>query len=257
MLPGMVDQRIEKWTRWIDGPIKASVITMNHHRQIWRGLSEVIRANESLPDSAWWEHYFNVYAEMQAMAVRRQADLHRDAASLAKLVSEVSEDLEQLTPEWWVGLWDIEAGDTFEEAIARCQWHDAFGGEVGVHLDPAIPAADLKRLLEGSEAVRKHVDRHIAHSEDPGPEPKDPGPAPDTPPTLDEVHDAVDVIGEVFRRYYSLFEAASMVMLEPQIQHDWLAPFRVPWIREPGINSGIKESATRGKSEQEGTPEQG
>ena len=39
------------------------------------------------------------------------------------------------------------------------------------------------------------------------------------------------MIGEVFRRYYSLFEAASMVMLEPQIQHDWLAPFREPWIR--------------------------
>jgi hypothetical protein len=225
-----MSQRIEKWRRWIDGPIKASVITMNHHRQIWNGLGEVLRANPSLPESAWWEHYFNVYAETQAMAVRRQADLHRDAASLAKLVSEVREDVEQLTPEWWIGLWDIDTGDTIEEAFARRQWDDEFGGEVGVHLDPAIPEGDLRRLISESESVRKHVDKHIAHSEDPGAEPKDPGAASETPPTLSEVHDAVDVIGEVFRRYYSLFEAAGMMSLEPAIQHDWLAPFRVPWI---------------------------
>ncbi len=31
-------------------------------------------------------------------------------------------------------------------------------------------------------------------------------------------------------RYYSLFGAAAMVTLELQIQHDWLAPFREPWI---------------------------
>jgi hypothetical protein len=45
-------QRVAKWRRWIDGPIKASVITMNHHRQIWRGLAEVIAAHGSLPASA-------------------------------------------------------------------------------------------------------------------------------------------------------------------------------------------------------------
>jgi hypothetical protein len=229
---GGVSQRIEKWRRWMDGPIKASVITMNHHRQLWRGLADVIENNGSLPPSAWWQHHFDIYAETQAMAVRRQADLHPDVASLGKLLSEVSEDAKQLTPEWWIGLWDIEAGNTVEEAFARRQWDDEFGGEVGVHLDPAIPAADLERLVKGSEVVRKHVDKHIAHSEDPGPQPKDPGSTqPETTLTLSDVHDAIDVIGEVFTRYYPLLEAASMVMLEPQIQHDWLAPFRLPWIR--------------------------
>jgi hypothetical protein len=109
------------------------------------------------------------------MAVRRQADLHPDVASLGKLLSEVSEDAKQLTPEWWIGLWDIEEDDGNLRALARRQWDDEFGGEVGTHLDPAIPATDLERLVKGSEAVKKHVDKHIAHSEDPGPKPKDPG----------------------------------------------------------------------------------
>jgi hypothetical protein len=229
-----MDQRVGKWKRWIDGPIKASVITMHHHRQIWRGLAEVIETHGSLSPSAWWEHYFDVYAETQAMAVRRQADLHPDVASLGKLLTEVSEGAKQLTPEWWIGLWDIDEDDDYERAYARRQWDGEFGGNVGIHLDPATPANDLSRLIDGSDAVKRHVDKHIAHSEDPGLRPKDPGEtAPEQTVKLSEVHDAIDVIGEVFTRYYSLFEAAGMLFLEPQIQHDWLAPFREPWIR-PG-----------------------
>jgi hypothetical protein len=175
MLEIMSSQRVAKWKRWMDGPIKASVITMNHHRQIWRGLAEIIEAHGSLPPSAYWEHYFDVYAETQAMAVRRQADTHPDVASLGRLLAEVSDDVKNLTPEWWIGLWAIKEGDDLERAFARRQWDDEFGGSVGDHLDPAIPATDLARLTEGSEAVKRHVDKHIAHSEDPGPEPKDPG----------------------------------------------------------------------------------
>jgi hypothetical protein len=153
-------------------------------------------------------------------------------ASLGRLLHEVSQDVEQLTPEWWIGMWEIEDEDAYERGYARRLWENEFGGEVGDHLDAAIPAADLERLFEGAQAVRDHVDEHIAHSEDPGPEVKDPGAAPPEPTlTLNDVHDAIDVIGEVFQRYYSLFEAAGMPILEPAIQHDWLAPFRVPWIR--------------------------
>jgi hypothetical protein len=48
---------------------------------------------------------------------------------------------------------------------------------------------------------------------------------------LDEVHGAIDVIGDLFQRYYSLMTASSMAFMAPVIRHDWLAPFRVPWIR--------------------------
>jgi hypothetical protein len=216
--------------RWMDGPIKASVITMNHHRQIWRGIEEIIRDHGSLPASAYWEHYFDIYAETQAMAVRRQADTHRGVASLAMILTEVISDPKQLTPEWWVGLWNIEEGDDYERGYARRQWDENYGGQVGVYLDPAIPQADLDRLIVGSAALKDHVDKHIAHSEDPGPRPKDPGLTRPEPLKLNEIHDAIDVIGEIFRRYYTLFSASDMVFLEPVIQHAWLAPFREPWI---------------------------
>jgi hypothetical protein len=118
-----------------------------------------------------------------------------DVASLALLLAEVTEDANRLTREWWVGLWGIGEDDERERAHARGQWEVTYGGAVGVHLDPAIPAEDLARSIDGSEKVKRHVDKHIAHSEDPGLEPKDPGPTPVTTTlTLDDVHGAVDLL---------------------------------------------------------------
>jgi hypothetical protein len=73
-------------------------------------------------------------SERQASAVRRQADTHRDVASLAKLLSEVRDDCGHLTAEWWVGLWKLGDGGRpehveFEKTMARDQWHKHFGGQ--------------------------------------------------------------------------------------------------------------------------------
>jgi hypothetical protein len=65
--------------------------------------------------------------------------------------------------------------DEEDRGFARRQWDENYGGETGAYLDPVIPAKDLLRLLDGSKPVKTHVDKHIAHSEDPGLTPEDPG----------------------------------------------------------------------------------
>ena len=47
---------------------------------------------------------------------------------------------------------------------------------------------------------------------------------------LRDVHGGIDVIGEVFRRYFNLFTASSMLRLEPTIAYDWMAVFQMPWM---------------------------
>jgi hypothetical protein len=79
-------------------------------------------------------------------------------------------------------------------------------------------------LRSESVKVTDWVDRHIAHSD------RRPILA-DRTPTLDDVHAAVDHIGEIYKRYYSILTAKSWAMLVPALQRDWKAPFRVPWIR--------------------------
>jgi hypothetical protein len=41
---------------------------------------------------------------------------------------------------------------------------------------------------------------------------------------------AIDVIGEMFKKYSNVLTAGSWLYLEPTIQEDWTAIFRVPWI---------------------------
>jgi hypothetical protein len=217
----VADQRIEKWLWWLNEQIKPAVLTMFHHRQIYLGLDNVIRENQPLPDSAFWPYHRNVYAASQAVAIRRQVDQHKDVASLGKLLSELADDSERITEDWWVQLW---GDDPHDVDFARRRWADEFAAPGADHLDPAKPSDDLKSLEEKTAQVKDYVDQYVAHSEYRGKEPAE------VSLTFREIHESIDHIGMLFRRYYGLFTAADMIRLEPVIQHDWLAPFRRPWI---------------------------
>ncbi len=76
--------------------------------------------------------------------------------------------------------------------------------------------------------VRRFVSKHLTHADE----------AASAAPTRllqpSDVHEAIDTIGDLFRRYSSLLTASSYAFLMPVIQHDWMAPFQVPWMRSDG-----------------------
>lgn len=117
------------------------------------------------------------------------------------------------------------------ELRAEGQWAENYGGSVGSHLDPAIPAADFDALTAAAAEVKNWVDRHVAHAD------ASAVPASVTL-TLQDIHDPIDVIGELFRRYYTLFTAADMPDLVPLLPPTWKAVFVEPWIR-PGSASAL------------------
>jgi hypothetical protein len=159
------------------------------------------------------------------MAVRRQMDVHRDVASLLKLVQEIAGEPEGLTRDRWLGLWEDPSG--IERQVAVSQWDETYG-HGGDSLDPALPRDDLARLLAAYEEAEAFVDRHVAHSEHRA-EAVDPS---EMLP-MKAIHEPIDVIGEVFARYSSLLTGSGWASLTPAIQHDWKAAFKVPWIK-PG-----------------------
>ncbi len=80
----MTAQRIAKWKRWIDGPIKNDMFSMHLQRDCWLKVGKMLSQNaERLPESYWWQLMFDTYSTTQAVAVRRQADTHSDVASSA------------------------------------------------------------------------------------------------------------------------------------------------------------------------------
>ena len=194
---------------------------MHDYRATWTHVGNMLAANAALPSSHWWQFMRDTYATTQAVAVRRQADRHRDAGSLGALLHQLSDDCGRITEEFWVEKW---VGAINMRQMGRRFWAEQFGGKVGAHLDPEIVLADVGRLEAGSARVRLHVDKRIAHS--------DAKAKPEALANLSDVHDAIEVIGQIFSRYYNLFTAASFTQLEPVIQYDWMAVFRVPWMAQ-------------------------
>ncbi len=89
-------------------------------------------------------------------------------------------------------------------------------------IDADLVRADLRALDRAADGVKHHVDETIAHAADQTTR---------VTPTYEDLNEAIDKIGDLVRKYTSLLEATVFGTLEPIIQSDWEAPFRVPWIR--------------------------
>ena len=105
------------------------------------------------------------YATTQSAGVRRQADTHRDAASLANLISEIHSDAAAITKDWWIGLWEEAKHDELMQLRAEESWDARWASADGTHLDPAIPGQDLAQLEREAAKVKAYVDWHVAHTD--------------------------------------------------------------------------------------------
>jgi hypothetical protein len=144
-----------------------------------------------------------------------------------RLIMDIRKGAAVLTQTWWVGtLWS--PGHPIERMEAERQWNTHFGGRVGDHLDPAIPTADAADLETAAAKVKRYVDENIAHT---SAAPKEPA----VTLELADVHEAMETVDRLFRRYYSLLKCAGRTTTTTPIkQDDFYAPFRVPWMR-PGF----------------------
>ena len=216
------DPRIQKWTTWIDKDLRADLQVTHLRRFAWQEVAKLIADNEDLPESYWWEFMVDTYATTQAVAIRRQADSRKDVISFARLLVDVREGADAITREFWVDTLN-EPEDEHDRTLAMSVWDEHFGG--GARFDPTIPKRDLATLIAAAEKVKKYVDCNIAHaSGDPV--------VRQTALNVGEVHKAMDVLAELFYRYYTLLTGTTLATLTPILQHDMFGVFRQPWMRE-------------------------
>ena len=221
----VVDEHVARWRGWIEGPIRHDVIGMHHKRQIWRELTVLLEANPGVADtpSVFWEWMRESYVTTQAIGIRRQADRDPRACSLARLIEEMRDDAPRLTRAYFLGLWEQRHDEWMmrraEEAF------DALAGQGGEHLDPAVPKADLASLRSDAAEMARYVNEHLAHDMA--------VPTVAQLPTFDDMNEAMDALGTMFRKYANVLTAGSYLTLEPVVQEDWKAIFRKPWL-SPG-----------------------
>lgn len=204
-------QRLAKWVGWIQhdpqrttgpGSIWSQLVEMTHHRAIYDRLTEILVANRSMPQEyTFFDFVTTNYLTTQALAIRRQADTHKDAATLGRLLYELEADL--------AGHRDLTA----DEGLPTFTLDDV--------------QADRSELDQVVAPVKAYVDQRLAHMDRATAQPALTG---------RQIHDAVAVLQRLFGKYEHALTGAHTPDLEPVIQSDWEAVFRVPWLpTKPGF----------------------
>lgn len=208
-----------RWSGWLK-TVHREIVELHHHRHIWSELRDAIVANDPAGDGTFLAHHADLYVAHQAMTLRRLLDGRTDSISFRRLLKELQRQPEVMTRERYVALWDgDDHRDETDSAWRRRQANatfDRFSGPGGPHLTREFVDADVDRLHNKLNRVRRLADKVLAH--------RDPGDAP--PLTFAELDDAVMFTEELLTTYTLLFEAASLSSATPVMQGDWKAPFR-------------------------------
>jgi hypothetical protein len=216
------DERYETWLRWLEG-IDREVTQLALDRFVFQRLGEITH-HADLPQSYLFDAWNYWYVRSQATAVRRQCEVHRDAASLASLLDQIRAYPNVLTRSRYVGLYLVGEDDEREREHYQRRGNEAFDRLAGQG-NETIPAgrieADLQRLAEVAKPVKDLVDRLVAHWDRRGLSEL---------PTFADLNAAIDVIGEVYRDWSQWLTAEYRAELVPVFQYDWEAPLRVAWL---------------------------
>lgn len=87
------------------------------------------------------------------------------------------------------------------------------------HMNLAVVRADREQLLDKTDKVHLFVEQKFAH----------PGRGTPETVTLPEFHDALDVLVQVFEKYYRLLARKTLMGIEPTPQFDTHECLTFPW----------------------------
>lgn len=209
-----------RWLRWLD-VIEDEINSMVTNRLIYQRLREIIQGNDALPPSHFLIFVSGVYANAQAMAIRRQVDTRSDVVSIARLLNELANEPERVRRSWYVARWG--PGKHMQQAA-----ESAYDTLVGPGMDqPTSVTLRGFRAELGREAAKvlRYANEHVAHY----------AKARLTRPpkrvaSFAELHGAVDAVYARYEWLIALLLQKSRATVEPTFQYDWEAIFRHPWL---------------------------
>jgi len=222
--PTTPHSRDETWCLWLD-TIDGDITSMYANREAWMTVMKIVGEHPAMPPSHFFDLMAQNYATTQAVAVRRQADTSPTVISLGRLLSEIVEHPEILSRQRHVALYRADL-----QWVGHKEFNTFAGAEMD-HVDAGAVQADIDLLRDSSEAIRKYVNKHIAHHEESPP-------LTFVTPTFSDLDQAIDTLGSLVSRYTLMLMAVGRTVMAPVPQYDWLAPFKIPWLPDEGDELG-------------------
>ncbi|MFF1876510.1 hypothetical protein [Leifsonia sp. NPDC058230] len=203
------------WLKMLER-ITNEVMVLARYRMTWRTVNDLVDDSAAIQEQPYFVEWISeLYATTMALGVRKMADRSSDAASLFILLKQIAEHPDGLTREWYLSDIYEDWGKNFDHAFTRRADPKKLG-----HIDPDVVLADQRRLVEAADPLRLYVNHHIAHAQA---EPKA------TIPTFRDLHEALDVLNELFLKYELLLTRGNREPFEPVIPFPWQGIFDRAW----------------------------
>lgn len=216
------DVILKKWNTWF-GTVYNDIVTVHYCRMIYRDVGSMVTANPAIQKpSSFYDVFGRSYVALVVMIVRRQCDDRGDSISLMRLLHDISLHPEVVSRQRFHQFYK---GSLLSEAAIDADFETAGVGAGRDFMDPKMVEADVQALKSKTAIVHMYANKVIAHI--------DVQASATEVPTFGELDDSIDELARLCQKYSLLLSGGGILSLEPVIQYDWQAVFRVPWMVEP------------------------
>ena len=217
-----MNPKLKKWLRWFEvlhGEIQDLIVAKHTFQEV----QKMIRDNPNLHQhSSFYDYLSRTYVSHVVIGIRRQIKFDSKSISMARLFDEMISTPQTFQRTYYTNKYKGLIVKDFANKD-----FDKFAIPNSLHIDPNLVATDLERLKLATERCEDYADKRIAHRDNQ--EPKE-------PPTFNEVDDCINLLDELYVKYYLLFHASGMDTLLPTWQYDWQAIFHVPWLPQTNLD---------------------
>ena len=193
---------------------------------IFSELQEIISSNPNInKPNTFYTFLLRTYSTFMLMGIRRLMKPQKDSVTLIGLLEDIKGSPELLSRDRWISNFAIEKGSDETRNLIILNYankgFDNLAGKINKYIEPSMVAEDIYNLDKKTCYLEKYIDRRIAHFD---------ARKKITIPSWNELNDCVDIIGDIFNKYYTLIRCGSYIQLHSEIIGNWKAIFRVPWI---------------------------
>lgn len=206
------------WRRWLPS-MSADITDLFSKKEIFWDLQEVAKENNKLLNKGiFFDWMCRNYVISQTVGIRSFVDQSRGSHSLWRMLYEILEHPGVISRAAHVEMYrDSPMGEELG--------HMSFNSVVGKsakRLGQNAIRADMRRLEDACERIRRFVNKRIAH--------RTHATEIRRLPIFDELDEALRVIDEIFCKYNLLLRAQGLSTCEAVHQEDWREVLWEPWI---------------------------
>lgn len=217
-----------QWTKWQNDleRIYTESLYVFENRHVFGEIMKMFQDNKQLNKEGGfvWDWLRGIYGRDMVLAIGREVDRHTEVVNLIQLMYQMTKRPRVVSRKRFFKMLDLkhtpgtpELHDHLRELNER--WFTQNIG-AGDFLDPAVIKKDRNWLEKRCKAVMKYRHKVVAHRS-----------TMELSLTIKQIHDALDAVETMLKKYYVLLKGGALMSATPTIQFYWQKVFTIPWIQ--------------------------